>query len=346
MRVILPSLIDQRQTTFIQDRHTTENFLVTREILQQAQNAGSQAVFLKIDFTKAFNSVNWHFLLATMEARGFPQKWIVWMRQILATASSRVLINGEGLPYFTHKRGLRQGDPLSPMLFIIAVDVLRRMFQEANSLLQAQIMSRIHDSILALQYADDMAVVAHADVSSSATTKLILRIFAKISGLEINFSKSSYTPFNLHSDQMNMIHQIHSCRRQDLPVTYLGMPLTVRKPERHLFIPLLEKLEKKLAGWKGKLISRGGRPQLVNAVLSSIPIYFMGCFKMPIWVINRIDKIRRHFLWGKRDTHVQGDAIAVIDFLLPEPRDEHMTSIASMARAVTLSTDKDTLYWR
>lgn len=71
-------------------------------------------------------------------------------------------------------------------------------------------------------------------------------------------------------------------------------------------MPIVEKLEKRLQGWKGKLISRGGRAELVNSVLSSIPIYFMNCFKLPKWVVNKIDKVGRLFLWGRNDRDGRG----------------------------------------
>ena len=89
------------------------------------------------------------------------------------------------------------------------------------------------------------------------------------------------------------------CAKGQFPTPYLGLPLTILKPAKEQFMPLVERIEKKLGGWKGKFISKGGRLQLVKSVLSSIPIYHMMCFRLPQWVIMRIDKVRRQFLWGK-----------------------------------------------
>lgn len=80
------------------------------------------------------------------------------------------------------------------------------------------------------------------------------------------------------------------------------MPLTLQRPTRDMFLPLLQKIENRLAGWRGKLISRGGQLQLINSVLSSIPIYMMACFQFPKWVMDRIDRMRRVFLWGRNDS--------------------------------------------
>jgi hypothetical protein len=95
------------------------------------------------------------------------------------------------------------------------------------------------------------------------------------------------------------MHYAFQCQQSALPIIYLGLPLTCRKPTREDYIRLLEKLEKCLVGWRGKLISRGGRLQLLNVILSSIPVYYLSCFQLPKWVLRRIDKIQRDFLWAK-----------------------------------------------
>lgn len=133
LRRVLPDLISPRQTAFIKDRQITENFNATREVLQHLHKANRQAIFAKLDFKKAFDSVSWAFLESVLKARGFHPKWIRWTMHILATASSRVVINGKPSDYFRHRRGLHQGDPLSPMLFNLASDVLQRMIAAANS---------------------------------------------------------------------------------------------------------------------------------------------------------------------------------------------------------------------
>lgn len=138
LRQALPDLISLQQTAFIRDRQIAENFIATRELLHHIE-----AVLIKVDFTKAFDSVNWQFLYKVMRARGFPQKWIDWIQTMLQTSSSRVIINGEPSDFFYHLKGLRQGDPLSPMLFNIAVDVFQKMIQWANGNLAAPITNRV-----------------------------------------------------------------------------------------------------------------------------------------------------------------------------------------------------------
>lgn len=230
-------------------------------------------MFAKIDFSKAFDSVHWSFLTNVMQARGFPSRWINWINTLLSTSSSRIIVNGDQTPYFYHKRGLRQGDPLSPMLFIIAVDVLQCMVMAANETLSYPITTNLRESIIALQYADDTAIVANGSVQTLVVLRIVLRLFSKMSGLKINFQKSCVVSFNMDEEHRFVMRNVLGCLETELPVNYLGMPLTVRAPEKHMFIPLIEKFEKRLQGWKRKLLSRGGRLQLVRSVLSSLPIY-------------------------------------------------------------------------
>lgn len=265
----------------------------------------ASAMFLKLDFTKAFDSMNWDFLQRVIKERDFPRRWTDWVRMILSTFSTRVLVNGEPSLYFLHKKGLRQGDPLSPMLFNLAVDILQRMVQSANHTLSNPIKNRISQAIWALQYADDTALIVKADEEAFITTKLVIRLFTKVLCLHVNYGKSSFVPINVPNAELVCL--ILECQPTDFPVNYLGMPLTVQKSRREHLMPLVKKIERKLEGWKGNLLLRACMLVLVNSVLSSMHIYFMGCFLLPKWMIKRIDKVRKHFLWGKGE----GDAAEV-----------------------------------
>lgn len=124
-----------------------------------------------------------------MQARGFPEKWISWVRVLLTSFCSRIVLNGNMSEYFGYKQGLCQGDPLSPLLFIVSVHVLQRMIEQTNGCLVTQLSSRLMEPILALQYADDPAIIAKADLTTMIPLKLLLWLFSKVSALRINYEK-------------------------------------------------------------------------------------------------------------------------------------------------------------
>lgn len=158
-------------------------------------------------------------------------------------------INGEHSEPFKHKRGLRQGDPLSPMLFIIATDVFQMIVQALNQILNSSLSGKLDESIIALQYADDTAMVTRADVDILVSFKLVLRLF----------SKSCYIPLNVAHDDSNWVRAILCCTQTSFLIDYLGLPLTIKKPTKQLYIPLIEKIEKRVQGWQSRFLSRWGK---------------------------------------------------------------------------------------
>lgn len=131
------------------------------------------------------------------------------------------------------------------MLFIIAVDTLQQMIQRLNSTLQASISNKLPEAIMAMQYADDTVFILNGDPSTIISFKIVLRLFTKISGLTINFAKSCMVPFNLTQSESDLAEAIMGCQRTTLPISYLGMPLHITKPDRQAFMPLIEKIEKR-----------------------------------------------------------------------------------------------------
>ena len=274
-----------------------DNFLYTQNLIRELHRAGKPTLFLKLDIAKAFDTVRWDFLQEVLQQLGFGARWRAWVSTLLGKSSSSVLLNGVRGQWFKHKTGLRQGDPLSPMLFILAMEPLQLMLNKATEQgLLSPICNRNAKLRISL-FADDAAIFLNPVGEEVQVVKHILEAFGRASGLITNTEKSEVYPIRCEGLDLQHIMDAFKCPVKSFPCKYLGLPLHVRAI-RHIDIqPLIDKMGGKLAAWKGRLLNRAGRLRLVNSVLSSLPTYFLTVFKMPKWAIKRIDKLRRSFLW-------------------------------------------------
>ena len=134
MRPVLQRIIHPTQSAFIPGRAIHDNILLAHEILNKFQHAKGKKgyVALKLDMKKAYDRIEWDFLLNCLQQLGFHDKWIQWIAECISTVSYSVIINNEPCGFFKPTRGLRQEDPLSPYLFILCMDVLTRRLHEQS----------------------------------------------------------------------------------------------------------------------------------------------------------------------------------------------------------------------
>jgi len=232
-----------------------------------------------------------------MQQMGFGPRWRAWVTTLLATASSSVLLNGVRGKWFRHKTGLRQGDPLSPMLFILAMEPLQLMLKKAiDEGLLTPICNR-HAKLRISLFADDAAIFVNPTTEEVQVVDNILKAFGSATGLITNTDKSAVYPVRCEGLDLQHIMEPFRCPIKSFPCTYLGLPLHVRQLKRVEIQPLIDKVGAKLTAWKGKFLNKAGRLRLLNSVLSSMPTYYLTVFKLQKWAIKKIDKIRRSFLW-------------------------------------------------
>jgi hypothetical protein len=146
-------------------------------------------LLLKLDITKAFDSVLWPFLIEVMKQLGFGQIWRDIICGLLASSATQVLLNGFPGKHIIHRRGLRQGYPLSPMLFILVMDILSRLFSRAEEVVGRTKFHRIS------LYSDDVVLFLHPFAVDISITMNLLDLFGKASGLHNNEQKSNVFPF-------------------------------------------------------------------------------------------------------------------------------------------------------
>lgn len=212
---------------------------------------------------------------------------------LLSTATTKVLLNGQPGDMIEHRCGLRQGDPLSPMLFILVMDVLNRLFAKASADGLLQPIGHPTIRYQCSMYADDVILFASPTISEAQAIARILDIFGNSSGLRTNIAKCSITPIFCADEVLTEIQAVLPCQVSQFPITYLGVPMSTSAIPRACFRPLIDKVAAKLSNWKGPLMPKIRRLVLTKDVLSTIPTYTIMASQLPVWAIDEIDTIRR-----------------------------------------------------
>lgn len=201
LRTRIDSLVDETQSAFIKGRCITDSIVTANELIFFMQKHRYPVLILKVDFEKAYDTVDWSFLLELLRARGFSDKWVGWINAILTSSKAKFLINGRQCGYVRYRKGLRQGDPLSPLLFVLVVDVLSTMLNYAlnSGVLQGVMLGNMGVKMCHLQYADDLLILTNGGREDLRIIKLILYLFVGISGLKVNSDKTY-----LYASQRNL----------------------------------------------------------------------------------------------------------------------------------------------
>jgi mannosylglycoprotein endo-beta-mannosidase len=199
--------------------------------------------------------------------------------------------------YFKSGKGVRQGDPLSPLLFNLAADILATMIHKAqgNGLIKGLVSKYIEHGIVVLQYEDDTIICIEDDMESIQNMKLLLCFYERMSRLKINFNKSEALMVSQDYEKAIVYADILNCATGKWAIKYLGVPVTSSKLHIVDWLPVDEKMLKRLDGWKGSALSLGGRLLLLNSCLSSIPTYCMSTHLLPKTILKRMDRTRKRF---------------------------------------------------
>jgi hypothetical protein len=176
---LMNKIIHKAETTFIKGRNIMNNTLALHEILHETKRKRKNGVVLKLDFEKAYDNVHWGFLLKCLKDRGFNDTWCKWIEKILCGGTVAIKINGYIGPYIQSHKGVRQGDPLSPLLFNIVVDCLSKMvcLAQQNHIVTGIIPHLIPRGVAILQYEDDTIMCLEDDLLKVRNVKILLYLF-------------------------------------------------------------------------------------------------------------------------------------------------------------------------
>ncbi|KAL2223817.1 UNVERIFIED_CONTAM: hypothetical protein Sindi_2945400 [Sesamum indicum] len=298
--VLLDKIVSPCQTAFIPGRSIGDNIMLAQELFSRYnQMRLPPRCALKVDIRKAYDTVEWDFLLAVLQLFGFPPTFTRWIEECVTTTSFSIGLNGKPHGFFAGARGLRQGDPLSPYLFVLVMEALHLGFlQRIDQDMQFTYHWKCESSkVFQMGFADDLLLLCKADLDSIRVFKEGLDWFAELSGLRLNVQKShliiSRSAQNLKDQMLDFL----GFQEGHLPMRYLGLPLISSRLTISDCQPLISKIDARINGWEGISLSYAGRVQIIKSVLSALSLYWASAFILPKKVISEIEKRLRTFLW-------------------------------------------------
>lgn len=302
LRPLMDNIIGPFKNSFFLGRSTVDNTVLTQEIIHSMNRKRGKKGFmvLKLDLHKAYDSLDWDFLDATQTSKGFPRRLIDLIMFSLKESRISIHWNGGKLPQIGVGRGIRQGDPLAPYLFILARE---RLSDEIQHEVQKEkwkpfSLARGGTGVSHLFFADDLLLFSEASEQQINTIMACVKRFSALSDLSINLNKS------LIYCLPNTCHRVAIGDLAMIPVTdnlgkYLGIPILHKRVNRDTFRYILDKMNKKLANWNVGTLSLVGRKILTQSALATISVYMMQSMAIPKGTCDDIDRIcYRDFLWG------------------------------------------------
>jgi ribonuclease HI len=297
----MPSIISDEQKGFIHGRDIKDCLCIASEATNFLHNksfGGNLA--LKIDITKAFDTLDWNFLLKVLQSFGFNEVFCNWIHVILKSAFLSVSVNGKSHGYFNCTRGVRQGDPLSPLLFCLAEDVLSRSISKLVSQGTLQLIKGTRNVCIPSHsfYADDLMIYCKGNLTGLRALKELFLKYASESGQCVSHSKSTIYSGSITPRRLDIIVALLNFKVGTLPFTYLGVPVFKGKPKSCHLQPIADKIKLKLSAWKASLLSIAGRVQLVKSVIQSMLTYSISIYSWPSSLLRDLEKCIRNFIWS------------------------------------------------
>ncbi|XP_042969986.1 uncharacterized protein LOC122302667 [Carya illinoinensis] len=298
---LLPPLISEEQGAFIPGRSIFENVSLIQEMIQNINKpVRGGNVVLKIDMAKAYDSMNWDFLIHSLASFGFSEGVCSLVRQCISSPWFSVVMNGIPKGFFQGGRCLRQDDPLSHYLFILGEEILSRLLKK--SFQEMRIIPFQHPRgapiISHLLYADDIVIFANVDKKLIWAISEVLTIYESWSGKRVNKEKSSiiFSKIVPRSRRRNSL-SISGFSEGLLPFKYLGVPIVSGRLKAVHFDEFFCKIRDKIGGWQSRLLFNGARLLLLKHVLGSLPIHLLSILQVLKSVLSSISRCFSNLFW-------------------------------------------------
>ncbi|XP_019190293.1 PREDICTED: uncharacterized protein LOC109184710 [Ipomoea nil] len=305
----LAQIVSQSQSAFVPECLPTDNIIVAGEIghylrRKTGGGGGGEAqgwAALKLDMAKAYDRMEWPFLEGMMRALGLERGWVEMIMLCVTSVNYSIMVNGDVAGRGRPTRGIRQGDPLLPYLFIICAEGLSILLQQAEARgdIHSVRVVRGAPTITHLFFADDSLLFFRANEREVLTVKECLEIYSMASGQLINFEKSSA----IYSHNTTVPLREVVSRLIGVPEAvdlghYLGLPSVLGRNKTIIFKYIEENIRARIGMWQNKIHSRVGQEVLIKSIAQSLPIFTMSVFLLPVCVCDSLEKMFNRYWWG------------------------------------------------
>jgi hypothetical protein len=289
LKSLLPSLISPEQLGYVEGRQILDNIILMHDLIHSLHSSKKPGILIKLDLSKAFDNLNWTYILMYFVVFGFSETWIQWISSLLSSTFFSILINGSPSPTFSLSPFLfiLMGDPLLSSSFLMVEGLGRTIKEEVKTGNWKGISLHGEESPAShQQFVYDNMLMASPTVKEALTIKQVLNEFSKASGMCVNKEKSNIYFFNTPEPIQRHLTGILGFQPSKIPSNYLGVPLTGKSQKRKIWEDLLDKMEKRLGNWAFHSLNIANRLILIKKVLQALPIYRLSAIAS-CWITER-----------------------------------------------------------
>ena len=297
---VLPKIINPDQSGYIKNRYIGENVRLTSDIMKYTEENNIPGIALFLDFKKAFDTIEWDFINSCLKKFNFGPDIQNWVKILYNNVSSCVLNNGFASEFFSVERGVRQGCPLSGLLFVIGIEILARAIKNDSAIKGIHVGEK---EIKVSLYADDTTAFVR-DLDSVDHLLTLLDNFKNLSGLEINTTKSEGLWLGRWK---NKTETPFGFRWPRDPIKALGIFFSydINKTNELNFAEKIRNLEKTLNSWKRRNLTLYGKINIVKTFGLSKLIYNTSVLVIPENFVKEIDKLIFNFIWDGKPAKIK-----------------------------------------
>ena len=294
IKEVLGEIIHFDQVGYIQTRNIGEAVRLIDDMFFHSLNR-TIGFLAAIDFEKAFDSISHQFLLHVLKVFGFGDTFCLWIKILYNDISSCVMNGGHSTGYFDIKRGVRQGDPLSPYLFVLAIEILTLQIRNDDKIKGIKLGQSEIKQVL---YADDITLFLQ-DKESIERVQQVFEAFEKISGLKVNKDKTNFVWLGKETEISGV--QLFGNLVEEVKILGIYFTRNLKRKEDLNYKEILSKIKRLVGWWKQRDLTIMGKVQLLKTYVLSKFNYVSSLITVPKPILEEVERISFDFIWGGKD---------------------------------------------